>query len=367
MFTRKKVLASLSIAAISALALAGCGEAPGAPGSSDGAGSTGAANADFSACMVSDEGGFDDKSFNELSYNGLLKAESDLGIKINKAESKSEDDYAPNLDAMIAQGCNIIIPVGFNLADATEKAAAAHPDVDFAIVDYDAIKADNVLGLNYDTAQSGFLAGYAAAAYSKSGVIGTYGGMQIPTVTIFMDGFHDGIKYYNEQKGKDVKLVGWDVSTQQGQFVGNFSDQSKAKQITEGFLAQGADVILPVGGPLYQGGAEAIKDGGSKAVLVGVDTDLAATDPSVADITLVSIEKGLDVTVFDAIKTASEGNFKGGTFTGTLENDGVGLSGFGKFDSEIPAEVKSELDTIKADIIAGKITVESPSAPKPAA
>lgn len=364
--TRKKLLAALSVAAVSALTLAGCGQAPGSPDATGGTGG-GEGASDFLACMVSDEGGFDDKSFNELSFTGLQKAESELGIQIKTAESKSEGDYTANLTAMTQAGCNIIIPVGFKLADATAEAAAANPETHFAIVDVDWVTADNVLGLNYDTAQAAFLAGYAAAGQSKSGIVATYGGAQLPTVTIFMDGFHDGIKYYNEQNGANVQLLGWDVDAQTGSFVGDFSNQSKAKSITEGFLAQGADIILPVGGPLYQGGVEAIKDANSEALIIGVDSDLAVADPSVADRVFVSIQKGLDVTVFDAIKAAVDGSFAAGTYTGTLENDGVKLSGFGEFESQLPAGMTEKLDEIKAGIIDGSIEVVSPSSPKPAA
>lgn len=365
MFTRKKLVAAFGIAAASALVLSACGQAPDttAPG---GTGAAGGDNSDFLACMVSDEGGFDDKSFNELSHDGLEKAAAELGVKTQEAESKSEGDFNANLNAMLDAGCNIIIPVGFKLADATDAIAAANPETHFAIVDVDWVQHPNVLGLNYDTAQAGFLAGYAAAGASKSGVVATYGGAQLPTVTIFMDGFHDGIKHYNEQKGASVQLLGWDVDSQTGSFVGDFSNQAKAKQITEGFLAQGADLILPVGGPLYQGAVEAIRDTNSEALILGVDSDLAKADPSVADKVFVSIQKGLDVTVFEAIKSAVEGNFQSGTYTGTLANDGVGISGFGEHESMLPDGMKDELEQIKQDIISGKIEVVSPSSPKPA-
>lgn len=358
-FTRAVAVGAVGLAAF---ALAACGQAPEAPSGSNGSAAPGAE--DFTACMISDEGGFDDKSFNELAHKGLERAESELGIKVLEAESKTPDDYAANLQAMVDSGCNIIVPVGFKLADATTESATAHTDTNYAIVDVDSIDLPNVLGLNYDTAQAAFMAGYAAAAYSKTGTVATYGGMAIPTVTIFMDGFAKGVAYHNEKKGTAVKVLGWDPAAGTGEFVQNFTDQVRAQQITEGFLSQGADVILPVGGPLYQGGAEAVRAAGNSAVILGVDSDLAAADPQYADIILVSIMKGLDVTVFDAIKQAVEGSFTPGTFTGTLENDGVGLSGFGGFESQLPAGTTDELEQIKADIIAGTITDISPSSPK---
>lgn len=358
---RKKLASALSIAAVAALALSACGQAP-ATDTTSGAGNPQAS--EFLACMVSDEGGFDDRSFNQLAHDGLDKAKSELGIKTLDAQSKSADDYEPNLQTMVQQGCNLIIPVGFNLVDATKTAAAANTGTNFAIVDDDSIQAPNVLGLNYDTAQAAFLAGYAAAAQSKTGTVATFGGMQIPTVTIFMDGFADGVAYFNQQKGANVKVLGWDVAGQTGSFVGDFSSQDKAKQIAEGFLAQGADLILPVGGPLYQGAVEAIRDANSTALILGVDSDLAKADPSSADKVFVSIMKGLDVTVFDSIQKAVNGEFAAGTYTGTLENEGVGLSGFGDQESQLPAGLTDELAKIKAGIIDGSIQVVSPSSPK---
>ncbi|KAB1644779.1 BMP family lipoprotein [Gulosibacter chungangensis] len=364
--TRKKLIPLLSIAAVSALVLSACGQAPEDTTSTEGAGG-GADAGDFTACMVSDEGGFDDKSFNQLAHDGLVQAETELGVNTLEAESTSPDDFTPNLQTMVDQSCNIIIPVGFMLADATQAVADANPETHFAIIDVDYLEGDNILQINYDTAQAAFLAGYASAGFSESGIVATYGGSQIPSVTIFMDGFADGVAYYNEQKGADVQVLGWNVESQTGEFVGNFTDNTKAKQITEGFLAQGADVILPVGGPLYQGAAEAIRADGDSAVLLGVDSDLTIGEPGYSDIIFVSILKGLDVTVFDAIENALNGTFAGGTiYTGTLENEGVGISGFGEFESQLPDGMLEELDTIKQQIISGEIVVESPSSPSQA-
>ncbi|GGA70443.1 BMP family ABC transporter substrate-binding protein [Pseudoclavibacter endophyticus] len=355
--------AAIGAVGVVAFALAACGQAPDeAPAGSEGAAPED--NSDFTACMVSDEGGFNDKSFNELSHDGLEQAEEELGVSTLEAESQSPDDYDSNLTTMVQQGCNIVVPVGFNLADATQAAADANPEVHFAIVDVDYLEGDNLLQLNYDTAQAAFMAGYAAAGYSKTGTVATYGGDNIPTVTIFMDGFARGVEYHNEQKGTDVQVIGWNPDTQTGEFVGNFSDNARANQITQGFLAQNADVILPVGGPLYQGGAEAILDAGSDAVILGVDSDLAAADERYADIVLVSIMKGLDVTVFEAIEQSFNGEFEGGYYTGTLENEGVGLSGFGAFEGELPEGMLEELDQIKADIIDGTITGISDASPE---
>jgi basic membrane protein A len=198
-------VASLGAAA---LLLTGCGPAPEA-------GSPTATASDYSGCIVSDSGGFDDQSFNQSSYEGLKKAEKDLGIKVQQVESKTNNDFEPNLRAMVSAGCDLTVTVGFLLGDATKKQAEANPDSHFAIIDFGYEKPiANVKPIIYDTAQAAFMAGYLAAATSKTGTVATFGGIKIPTVTIFMDGFADGVKYYNEQKGKDVKLLGWDKAKQ---------------------------------------------------------------------------------------------------------------------------------------------------------
>jgi basic membrane protein A len=338
--------------------LAACSAAP-----SDNS-TTGAAKSDFLPCMVSDAGGFDDKSFNETSYNGMVSATKSLGISYKKAESKNANDYSPNIQSMVDQNCNLIISVGFNLKDATEKAAKANPDIDFATVDDNEITADNVRPIIFDTAQAAFLGGYAAASYSKSGVVGTFGGMQFPTVTIFMDGFADGVAYYNQQKGKDVKVVGWDVKAQNGAFTGGFDANDTAKTTAQGIIDQGADVIMPVGGPIYQSAAQAIKDSGKDIAMVGVDTDVFISDPAVKDILLTSVMKGLDTATASVVKDAANGKFTNTPYVGTLKNDGVGLAPFHNFESKVDKGLQGELDKIKAGIIDGSITVESPSSPK---
>ncbi len=353
---RKAGLAGL--AAIGALALlAGCASAPSTS-------STTAAKSNFLPCMVSDAGGFDDHSFNQSSYEGLTSAAKDLGIDYKKAESKNANDYGPNIQSMVDQNCSLIISVGFNLKDATEKAAKANPDINFATVDDNEISLPNVRPIIFDTAQAAFLGGYAAASFSKAGSVGTFGGMQLPTVTIFMDGFADGVKYYNQQKGKNVKVVGWNVDSQTGSFTGGFDANDTAKQTAQGIIDQGVDVLMPVGGPIYQSAAQAIRDSGKSIALMGVDTDVFVSDPSVKDLLLTSVMKGLNSATAAVVKDAAGGKFTNTPYVGTLKNDGVGLAPFHNFESKVDPSLQGELDKIKAGIIDGSIKVTSPSSPK---
>jgi basic membrane protein A len=343
-------IATLGFAAL----LAGCASAPAETDSSDAAGS------EILPCMVSDAGGFDDKSFNQAGFEGLNEASEKLGVEPVTVESNSETDFAPNISSLVDQGCSLIVTVGFALADATSAAAEANSDVEFAIIDDASIDADNVKPITFDTAGAAFLAGYAAADYSKSGIVATWGGMNFPTVTIFMDGFAQGVKYYNEEKSKDVKVLGYDLANpDSATFTGGFEANDVAKTTAQNFIDQGADVLLPVGGPIYQSAGVAIQESGKDIAMVGVDSDLYESDPTYKDLYLTSILKGIKTATDAVVTDAAAGSFSNEAYVGTLENDGVGMAPFHDFESKVNASLQGEIDDIKAKIISGDITVTS--------
>ncbi|WP_185975590.1 BMP family lipoprotein [Tessaracoccus rhinocerotis] len=327
-----------------------------------------AAATDFKACMVSDSGGFDDKSFNETAYNGLLQARDDLGIETAEIESNAESDFAPNVQAMIGANCNIVVTVGFLLATATEAAAKQNPEVDFAIVDNSSFEGvDNAKGLIFNTAESSFLAGYLAAAMSETGTVGTFGGAKIPTVTIFMDGFAQGVAHHNEVKGTDVNVIGWNAETQDGQFVPGddpFQNQAGGRDTANTLIAQGADIILPVAGPAGLGGLQAAQASGGKVNAIWVDTDGCISAAEYCSSIITSVYKGMDVAVFEAIQASMAGELTSDPFVGTLENEGTGLSPFNEFEDKVSDELKAELDQLTADIISGDIVITSTAQPK---
>lgn len=359
---RKAVVGGVALLAV-APALAACGDAP--DSTSDGS----AAKSDFKPCIVSDAGGFDDKSFNQLSYEGIQAAAKKLGTKATSVESNSENDFAPNLESLVGEGCNTIVTVGFALAAATKESAKANPNIEYVLIDDAADGGDdgktfdgkpdvsNIKPLLYDTAQAAFLAGYVAADYSKTGVVGTYGGQPYPTVTIFMDGFKQGVEYYNKEKGKKVKVVGWDGKD--GSFTGGFDANQAATNTAAQIIDQNADVILPVGGPIYQGALTAIADSGKDVALIGVDADLYQTDPKTRPVVLTSILKNMDVSTEEAVVQAGEGKVDYTPYVGTLENDGVGIAPFHDFEGKVSSSLAGEIDKIKAGIIDGSIKVSS--------
>ena len=366
----RKAAGGGAAALLTAALLTACGSAPddSSDGSSDG--STTAAS-DFLPCIVSDAGGFDDKSFNQLSYEGVEQAADEIGTDFKAVESNSDNDYAPNINSLVSEGCDVIVTVGFNLAAATKDAAKANPDIKFVLIDDAADGGDdgqtfdgqadqpNIKPLLYDTAQAAFLAGYASADYSKTGVVGTYGGQPYPTVTIFMDGFKQGVDYYNEKNSKDIKLVGWDGKN--GSFTGGFEANDKATNTAKQLIDQDADVLLPVGGPIYQGALTAIADSGKDVVMLGADADVFDTDPNTQDVILTSVMKNMKVSTYEAIMSANEDadNFDFTPYIGTLENDGVGIAPFHNFEDKVNPDLSDQLDTIKQGIIDGSIPVNS--------
>ncbi len=337
---------------------------PATPASSP-ATTTATTSGKFSACMVTDTGGIDDRSFNASSYQGLLDAaKADPNITTAYLQSTTQSDYVPNINALVQRNCGIIVTVGFLMGDATQSAAKAHPTDHFAIVDYNySPPLNNVLGLIFNTAQAGFLGGYLAAGMTKTGTVATFGGMKLPTVTIYMDGFYDGVQYYNQKHNKNVKVLGWNEKTQNGTFTGDFTDQTKGKEVTQTFIQQGADIIFPVAGNVGLGAAAAVKQNGNGVHMLWVDTDGCISAPQYCSIFISSVTKGIASAVKTVTLAAANNQFKGGNYVGTLANNGVGISPFHDFASKVPASLQSELNQIKQGIINGSIKVASPSQP----
>ncbi|MBF4617332.1 BMP family ABC transporter substrate-binding protein [Clavibacter sp. VKM Ac-2873] len=354
--TRRAVRAAiLPIALLTSAALAGCGAAP-EPGA------TSAAASDYCARMVTNSGGLQDRSFNQSSWEGLQRAEQELGIQADVLVSTSETDLAPNVEQAVGTGCGFILTVGYELAEATSAAAAANPDVHFSIVD-EVVDAPNVKPLVFDTAQASYLAGYLAAGVSQTGKVGTFGGGNQPPVTLFMDGFVDGVQAYNQAHGTSVQALGWDAAKQDGTFTGDFEDVSKGQTTTQNLLDQGADVIMPVAGQVGEGAASAILAHGS-GKLIWVDNDGYDTLPAeYRPLLLTSVLKDTGQAVVDIVADDQKGTFSSEPYVGTLANGGVGLAEYHDLAASVSPELQSELDALKARIVSGDVQVKSVSTP----
>jgi basic membrane protein A len=324
--------------------------------------------AGMKACQVTDVGGVDDKGFNQKAFKGVEDAAAQLGVEAAVLESQAETDYATNIQSFIDQGCSIIVTVGFLLGDATMEAANANPDIPFTIVDYaygenedgtPMITNNNVLGQVFETDQAAYLAGYLAAGMSKSGKVGTFGGVNIPPVTIFMDGFYRGVQKYNADNGANVEVLGWDPATQEGLFTENFESLDDGRTFAQNLVDEGADIVMPVAGPVGLGSAALASElGPEKLMIIGVDSDQFESDAQNASVYLTSVLKNMDVTTFNAIQAVVDGTFEGGVTVGTLENGGVGLAPYHDFDAVVPQELKDQIEAIKAGIIDGSIDVK---------
>ena len=342
----KKLFAIVTVLIVATMALSACAKAT--PTTTE---------VKYKVCQVTDTGGIDDKSFNATAWKGVTDAETQLGIEGKYLESKEVAAFEKNINAFLDEKCDLIITVGYLLSDATKAAAEANPNVKFSIVDntYDPVIA-NVASQAFQTDEAAFLAGYLAAGVSKTGTVGTFGGMQIPTVTIFMDGFARGVEYYNTAHSASVKVLGWDPKAQTGLFTNDFNDQQKGNDMAVSLMDEGADIILPVAGPVGLGAAAAVKARGN-AYIIGVDSDWYLTAPDYKAIELTSVMKMMDSTTVTVIKSAMDGSFKGGNIVGTLASGGVALAPYHDLDSVVPATLKTELDQVKADILSGKITM----------
>ncbi|HET9827208.1 MAG TPA: BMP family ABC transporter substrate-binding protein [Nocardioidaceae bacterium] len=352
----------VAVVATAGLLLAGCGSKP---SSSSGGSSTASSSPKFTACMVLDTGGVDDRSFNQSSWAGMqAAAKKDPGIKVSYVSSSSQNDYTPNLNAETSKGCDTVLAVGGLMGDAVKAVAKKNPKEHYAEIDSPS-SGPNVYGLQYNTAQGGFLGGYLAAGMSKTGKVATFGGLNIPPVTIYMDGFWEGVQYYNKSKGKKVQVLGWDEKNQKGgTFANSFTDLNKGKSISQAFVQAGADVIFPVAGGTGLGAGAAAQASGGRVNLLWVDTDGCVSASQYCKYFISSVTKNLTDPVTQYVTKAAGGSYPTGNYVGTLSNGGTGLASFHDFDSKVPSGLKSELATVKKDISSGKIKITSPSQPQ---
>jgi basic membrane protein A and related proteins len=342
-----------------ALLAAGCGSSPSS--------SSGTSGSKFLACMVVDTGGVDDHSFNQSSWQGMQEAAAaDSGkIQVTYLPSTTSADYATDISTFIGRKCGVIVTVGFTMAAATEAAAKANPHQKFAIVDcsYASFcltgkKESNIDQLVFNTVQDAFLGGYLAAGMSKTHVIATYGGENFGTVTIYEDGFWDGAKYYDQQHHTNTTVLGWDETTQKGDFIGSFTEPGEAQTLTNTYIGENADVFFPVAGGDGLGTAKAIQTAnasGKHLLMEWVDTDGCVSAATYCNIMLTSVTKGLAEAVKTAVLSAANGSFKGGTYVGTLTNGGAVLSPYHDLATQVPASLQNEIKTLQTQIEEGKI------------
>ena len=331
----KRLLAFLGVAV---LLVAGCGGGGGKSSSS----TSSESGSKLKIGLVTDIGGLNDRGFNHLSYVGLQRAQSELGIQQRVFQAHSTQEYVPNLSTFARQGYDLTIGVGFTEATAIDTAATTFPNSKFAIVDVDQTeephKPKNLLGLLFREQETGYLVGYLAGLEEKRrpgpDVIGSVGGQKQPPVDRFIAGYQAGAKAADP----GIKVL--------NAYSEDFSDQAKCKQVALNQIEQGAGVIFQVAGGCGLGALDAAKE---KAVWgIGVDADQSFLGPHI----LTSAVKRVDTAVFLAIKRVVDGTFKGGNMVFGLKENGVGI---GKISPKVPQAEVAKVNQIRADIISGRI------------
>jgi basic membrane protein A and related proteins len=321
------------------LLVAGCGGG----GSSKSSSSTSSqAGSNLKIGLVTDVGGLNDRGFNHLSYVGLQRAQSELGVQQRIFQANSTQQYVPNLSTFARQGYDLTIGVGFTEATAIDTAATNFPNSHFAIVDVDQTeephKPPNLLGLLFREQETGYLVGYLAGLEEKrmpgKDVIGSVGGQKQPPVDRFIAGYQAGAKAADP----GITLLNG--------YSEDFNDQAKCKQVALNQIEQGASVVFSVAGACGLGALDAAKEKGVWGI--GVDADQSFLGPHI----LTSAVKRVDTAVFLAIKSVVDGKFKGGNLIFGLKQNGVGI---GKISPKVPQSEVAKVNQIRADIISGKI------------
>jgi len=294
--------------------------------------------------LVTDVGKVDDKTFNQFAYEGMMKAAKEFGLEANYIETQQPTDYEKNIQTFAEEGYNVIITVGFMLTDATLKMGKQYPDIKFAGVDqFYENPLDNTMGLLFAEDQAGFLAGAIAAMMSKSKIIGTVCGMEIPPVIKYRKGYENGAHYIDP----NIKVL--------GVYIDSFTAPDRGKAAAEAQIADGADVIFGAGGPTGSGGIVAAMEKGKYGIGVDQDEYYTTMGGGPALYLLTSAMKRVDNAVYNAIKAFAEGNFKGGLSLGTAANGEIGYAPFHDTEKKVPEDVKKKLDEILDKLADGSL------------
>ena len=307
----------------------------------------------FCVGLVTDVGKINDKSFNQSAWEGVQRAESELGATVQYIETADAKDYAKNIATFGDAGYDVIVTVGFNLGEATAAAAATYPEVDFIGVDqFQAETVDGVAGLNFPEDNAGFLVGALAAMMSQSHTIGAVCGTDaVPPVWRFGEGYKAGAAYADQQMGTTTNVqvvyhsdVGFDKT---------FTDPEWGAATAKSMMDQGADAIFGCGGITGNGAITAAAQAGAYAI--GVDTDQYLTLPEAAPRMLSSAMKLISPGVFELIQLSKDGNFPSGNYFGD-----AGFAPYHDLESEVSAEIKAKMEEINAGLLDGSITTNVP-------
>ena len=299
--------------------------------------------------LIYDSGGKFDKSFNESAYNAAEKFKADTGNDYLEFEAANNAQIEQGLRKLAQRGANVIVAMGFAMADAVSAVAAEYPDVNFTIVDVNWLQGDNLQQIVFKEHEGSFLVGMIAAMKSESGTVGFVGGMDIPLIRKFHGGYEQGAKYINADINVLMNMTGTTPEA--------WNNPTKGAELTKAQIDKGADVIYQAAGGTGIGVLQAAADAGVYGI--GVDANQNYMHPGSV---LTSMLKRVDVAVYNAFKSTMDGTYETGVFTLGLAEDGVGWALDEHNESLISADMKTAVEQAKADIISGKINVVDVSA-----
>lgn len=308
--------------------------------------------------LVTDIGGVNDQTFNQLAWQGVQQAATELGLQAKFLESRQPTDYETNIDTLAAEGYNVIVTVGSAMGDATALKAKQYPEIKFAIIDnaYAISGLANVTSLMFAEDQAGFLAGVLAAGMSKSGFVCSISSVKTPQSERYMTSFFGGATW---QAGTSIRFMNNYINVETtDENVPTANDSTQGKETALKLINSGCDVVFVIGGEAVTGALLAAKE--NKLPAVGADVDLYNSAPEVQSALISSALKNVDVAVYNYLKTVADGSVQAGINTGTLQNGGVGLAPFHDWDGKIPDDLKARIEEASAGIKNGSITIDLP-------
>jgi len=360
---KKKVVAVLTAVAVVATLFVGCGTkkvvetpAPAAPKTTEVAKST------TTIGLSTDEGGLNDKSFNQSANEGVNRAKAEDGFTYNALESKKKEDYTANLESLIDNGSALTFGIGFQMADALTEVAKAHTDKNFAIID-SVVDLPNVTSITFKEQEGSFLMGIIAGKMTKTNKIGFIGGKDFDLINRFEAGFAAGVKAVNPEAAKGLISTGKDPKKltpgSTVKYADSFDDSAKGYELAKSLYQDGCDVVYHAAGGVGIGlfkAAKELKDAGKPVWAIGVDMDQSLTVPQYADVILSSMMKRVDTATYNESKAQVKNAFKGGTVvTLGLKEEGVGIAPTS--NKNVPKDILDLVKTYQDRVIAGTIVV----------
>ncbi|MBU3112827.1 BMP family lipoprotein [Clostridium lacusfryxellense] len=308
--------------------------------------------------LTTDEGGLNDKSFNQSANEGVNKAKAELGFKYMPIESAKKEDYNANLETLVEQGSNLTFAIGYQMFDAITEVAKNHTDKHFAIVD-SVVDLPNVTSIVFKEQEGSFLMGVIAGKMTKTNKIGFIGGKDGELINKFEAGFAAGVKSVNPEAAKGLISSNGKSAGTTVKYADSFADTAKGYELAKSLYQGGCDIVYHSAGGVGIGlfkAAKELKDSGKAVWAIGVDMDQAVTVEKYADVILSSMIKRVDTATYNESKAQAENKFKGGAVVSLgLKEEGVGIAGTSS--KNVPKAVLDEVKTYQDKVIAGEIVV----------